>query len=218
MRKLFFLIVIAGGAWQISQNGFPSLSSVKVYDESGNPIVKLITVDDCGKPCQMAKNELKRRRVDFEEITINPNDDSNNDDNLALWKKVGRNSFPLIASGEEVINGSGTPAAMATMLGLNYDDKYLTRTEQRLFKNHFNQDGSPKIVVYGTSWCPGTKKLREELKASNVDFVEIDVERNGDQERLLKTMEIGGYPATWVGYTRVNGTNLKSVNSVLKSY
>ena len=31
-------------------------------------------------------------------------------------------------------------------------------------------------------------------------------------------MEIYGYPATWVGYTRVKGTNLRAVNKVLQSY
>lgn len=216
MRKLILFSAIGFGVWQWTQGGFPSFSQVNAFDEAGNPVVKVYTVDDCGKPCDMALNELKRRRVKFEEKRIDPNNET--DEDVEEWKKLGRNSFPLILSGEEKINGSGTPAAMATMLGLNYDDKYLTSTEQRLFKNHFNPDGSPKIVVYGTSWCPGTKKLREELQASNVDFVEVDVERTGNQDRLLRTMEIGGYPATWVGYTRVNGTNLKSVNTVLNDY
>ena len=216
MRKLILFSALGFGVWQWTQGGLPSFSQVNAFDEAGNPVVEVYTVDDCGKPCDMALNELKRRRVKFEEKRIDPNNETNED--VEEWKKLGRNSFPLILSGEEKINGSGTPAAMATMLGLNYDDKYLTSTEQRLFKNHFNPDGSPKIVVYGTSWCPGTKKLREELQASNVDFVEVDVERTGNQDRLLRTMEIGGYPATWVGYTRVNGTSLKSVNTVVNDY
>ena len=31
-------------------------------------------------------------------------------------------------------------------------------------------------------------------------------------------MGVYGYPTTWVGYSRVNGTNLKAVNAALNSY
>ena len=62
------------------------------------------------------------------------------------------------------------------------------------------------------------KKLREEFDANDVDFIEIDVEKSGEMQTMAETMEIYGYPAPWVGYTRVNGTNLKAVNAVLLSY
>ena len=107
---------------------------------------------------------------------------------------------------------------MAGILGINFGDEYLSRTEKRYYKNHFYADGSPKIVMYGTDWCPYCKKLREEFEANNVDYIEIDVEKSGEMETMLKTMEIYGYPATWVGYTRVNGSNLKAVNAVMRSY
>ena len=52
----------------------------------------------------------------------------------------------------------------------------------------------------------------------NVDYIEIDVEKSAYKNRIIKTMEIGGYPATWVGYTRVNGTDLRAVNKVRNAY
>ena len=79
------------------------------------------------------------------------------------------------------------------MLAKNFDNRYLNSFEERYYENHFNADRSPKIVVYGTSWCPGSKKLREEPRASNVDFVEIDVEKTGEKEQILQTLGIGGY-------------------------
>jgi len=216
MRNLFFILIAGAGAWQWSQGGFSFSSSVSAFDESGNPVVKVLTVDDCGKPCQMAISELKRRRVDFEEIQIDPHQGTG--DAVDLWKAEGQGGFPLIVSGEEKINGSGTPAQVATLLGLNFNDKYFSSAEKRYYKKHFYEGGSPRVVMYGADWCPYTKKLREELQANNIDFVEIDVDKSGQKEKISRTMGISGYPTTWVGYTRVNGSSLKDVDKVLKNY
>ncbi len=56
------------------------------------------------------------------------------------------------------------------------------------------------------------------MNDADIDFIEIDVDRHPNKQNIMQTMEIAGYPATWVGYTRVNGTNLRAVNKVLKSY
>lgn len=217
MRKLIFILVIGAGAWQWHQGELPFLSSAGAFDEAGNPAVWLFTINNCGRPCQDGRNQLKRRRVSFEEKLIDPQDSS--DENVKLWKKMGNNSgFPLIVSGKEKLVGAGSGPMMATFLGLSNGDKYLTSTEKRYFKKHFYADGSPRIIMYGADWCPYCKKLRDELQANNVDFIEIDVEKSGEKERMSKTMEIAGYPATWVGYTRVNGTNLRAVKKTLSSY
>jgi len=216
MRKLVFVVLIGLGAWYSNQGQLPFFSPPGAYDEAGNPVVWLFTIKDCGGHCGTARNQLKRRRVVFEEKLINPNDD--NDENVKLWKKFGRTGFPLTVSGEEKLVGAGSKTMMATFFGLSSGDKYLTGTEKRYFKKHFYPDGSPKIVMYGADWCPYCKKLRDEFQASNIDFIEIDVEKSGEKERMSRTMEIGGYPTTWVGYKRVNGSNLKAVNKVLKSY
>lgn len=217
MRKLIFIMIIGFGAWQWHQGELPFLSPAGAFDEAGNPAVWLFTVKNCGKPCQEARSQLNRRRVSFEEKLIDPQDSS--DENVKLWKKMRQgNGFPLIVAGKEKLVGGGSRPRMATLLALNFGDKHLTSTEKRYFKKHFYQDGSPKIIMYGADWCPYCKKLREELQANNVDFIEIDVEKSGEKERMSKTMAITGYPATWVGYTRVNGSNLKAVKKTLNSY
>jgi len=216
MKKLIILIAMIAGAWHWNLIELPSSSSANAFDEMGAPLVLLYTTNNCGRPCQLARDELKRRRVSFEELDINPADENN--ENVKMWEKLGKNQFPLILSGKEVINGSGTRAQIATFLGLSFDDKYLTKTEKRYFKKHFYADGSPKIVMYGVDWCPSCKSLRGEFKENNIDYIEVDVEKSSEMEKILNTMEIGGYPATWVGYTRVNGTKLKAVNSILHNY
>ena len=106
----------------------------------------------------------------------------------------------------------------ATMLGRSFGEKYLTGFEKRLFRKHFYEDGSPKIVMYGADWCPYCKKLRDEFHANGVDYIEIDVDRSAYKDEILRTMQINGYPATWVGYTRVRGTDLSAVERTRNSY
>lgn len=214
MKKLLIIAAIGVAGWQLHEGNIPFLSSAGAYDDAGNPVVWVFTVDGCAKPCDLAISQLKRRRVPFEEKRIVPGDDG---DEVRFWKRNGRNSFPLIAVGREVSIGP-SKSGLVNLLGLNYGDRYLTGTEKRLFKRHFYPDGSPKIVMYGADWCPHCKKLRTEFNENGVDFIEIDVERSASKETITRAMEINGYPATWVGYTRVNGSTLKAVNKVLKGY
>jgi len=217
MRKLILVIAIGFGTWQWHQGELPFLSPAGAFDEAGNPAVWVFTVKDCGKPCQEARDQLKWRRVAFDEKMINMNDKT--DENVKLWKKLRKdNGFPLIVAGSEKVVGGGSRPRVATLLALNYGEKHLTSTEKGYFKKHFYEDGSPKIVMYGTDWCPGCKKLRKEFRSNDVDYIEVDIEKSGEQERMAKTMEIFGYPATWVGYKRVNGVTLKAVKATLNSY
>ena len=216
MRKLIFVLALGAGVWSWQNGSLPFLSPAGAFDEAGNPVVWFFTIDRCGKPCKMGRNLLDSRRVDYEEILIDPQDDS--DPNVQLWKKVGKDGFPLIVAGNERIVGSGTPPMLATMLGRAFGDRYLTGFERKLFRNHFYEDGSPRIVMYGADWCPHCRRLREEFNADNVDFVEIDVDKSAYKDRILKTMQIAGYPATWVGYTRVRGTSLRAVEKTRNRY
>jgi len=216
VRKLVLFLVIGVGVWYWDKGESLFMSSAGAYDEAGNPVVWIFTVENCGRPCQQGRDGLKRRRVAYEEKQIDLDNDA--DENVKLWKTVrSDNRFPLIVAGDKKIIGSSKPA-IAGMLGANFGDKYLSRNEKRYFKNHFYADGTPRIVMYGADWCGYCKKLRGEFDANNVDFIEIDVEKSSEKQTITRTMEIHGYPATWVGYTRVKGGTFKAVNAVLQSY
>ena len=215
VKKLIIIAVICAAGWHLKDGNIPFLSSAGAYDNSGNPVVWLFTVDGCGKPCDSSRDQLNRRRVDFEEKRIDVNDDS--DEDVKFWERNGRNLFPLIAAGNEIAIGPSS-SKLATVLALTFGEEYLTRNEEILFKDHFYADGSPKIVMYGADWCPYCKKLRTEFTNDNIDFVEIDVDRHAKKDLILRTMQIEGYPATWVGYTRVAGSTLKAVNKVASNY
>jgi glutaredoxin len=105
----------------------------------------------------------------------------------------------------------------ASLLGKAFGENYLTQNEKRYFKAHFNVDGSPRIVLYGTDWCPHCAKLRKKLNVNRASFEDVDVEKDGDKNQSLQTMGVAGYPATWVGYTRVkNVSDCDEIMSLLK--
>lgn len=168
VKKLILFVAIGLGGWYLNDGNIPFLPKAGAYDAAGNPAVWLFTVGGCGKPCDSARNDLKRRRVAFEEKRIDPNNDSQED--LQFWRGKGRNAFPLIAAGSEVSIGPSS-ARLATALALNFGDRYLTRNEKVLFKRHFYADGTPKIVMYGADWCQNCKKLRTELIDNKVDLL-----------------------------------------------
>ncbi len=211
---LMFVIGIFGWLWHTNQ--LPFMQEAGAFDESGQPQVWLFTVKNCGQHCNKARNELKRRRVPFKLMQVNIDNDNNA--NTKLWQTVRTdNTFPLVVAGNDNVRGASSPQ-IAGVLGLNFGKKYLSRTEKHYFKKHFYADGSPKIVMYGADWCGYCKKLRNEFGKNDVDFIEIDVDKSSDKATIVKTLEVYGYPATWVGYTRVNGSTYRAVKAVLKSY
>ncbi len=213
MRKLLLLLAVGIGAWNWYNGSLPFLSSAGAYDEAGDPVVWIFTISNCNKYCDLGLDNLDRRRVPYEEKLIDPQNSS--DPDVKLWKSVGKGGFPLIVSGDEKILGSGSNSQLVNMLGKNFGDTYLTRSERKLFKKHFYEDGSPRIVLYGADWCPYCKKLKEEFAANNIDYLEIDVEKSRNRKNIVDTLEISGYPTVWVGYTRVRGSDFKAVNKLL---
>ncbi len=213
--KKFLLIGLLGVAfWYYNHGQLPSAnkSITPVLDASGNAAVWIFTFNGCGSSCADAVMELRKRKVPFTEKVV-----SAEGSNFKLWEGYKTDdTFPLIIAGEERLTGFYVPD-IASILGNVFGDKYLTQDEQRYFKSHFNSDGSPRVALYGTDWCRYCAALRKELHAHQVSFEDIDVEKTEDKDVMLQTMGIAGYPATWVGYTRVkNGANFSDVMALLK--
>lgn len=217
MKKLFLIGLLGLAYWYYSHGQLPFMGKTiaPALDASGNASVWIFTFDGCGGSCENAVNELKKRNVPYEEKIISPQNPE--EPSFKLWESYGTgNSFPLIVAGDQSLTGFYVPD-MASLLGKTFGNKYLTQFEQRYFKSHFNADGSPRIALYGTDWCPYCAALRKELRANNISFEDIDVEKTGEKDVLLSTMGIAGYPATWVGYTRVKqGDNFSEIMAHLK--
>ena len=132
MRKLILVVLIGAGVWYWNGAELPFTSASGAFDDYGEPEVLMFTIDNCGKACKMGREGLQRRRVAFSEINIDPDDGS--DENVRLWKSFGAtNGFPLIVAGKEKIVGSGSKPQILALLGRNFGNQYLTRTERRYF-------------------------------------------------------------------------------------
>jgi glutaredoxin len=216
VKKIIYIGLLFAAYWYWDKGQLPfGGKNTAAVDAAGNSAVWLFTVEGCGDPCMNAVRELRNRNVPFEEKVISP--ERQDDENFKLWQgyRTGTN-FPLLVVGEQTLTGFYVPH-IAGLLGATFGETYLTHNERRYFKAHFNADGSPRIVLYGTDWCPYCAKLRKELNENHVMFEDVDVEKIGDTNQLLQTMGIGGYPATWVGYIRVNdGSNYNEIMALLK--
>lgn len=208
MKKLLLLFIIGGAAWYWNGGKIPFLSPAGAFDASGKPVVWVFTFADCGAPCLDTLRSLKQRQVAFEEKQVNPKDPEST--HYKTWKKYRTNRFPLIAVGNET-STYFNEAQIVSLLASQFGETYLNPLEKRYFRNHFNADGSPRIVMYGVDWCGYCAALRKEFKDNNVEYIEIDVEKSGEKQVMLQTMQISGYPATWVGFRRVMGTNLSAI-------
>jgi glutaredoxin len=216
VKKLLIVGLLFAAYWYWDKGQLPFCgNSTAAVDAAGNSAVWLFTFDDCGDSCANAVRELRNRNVPFEEKVISP--ERRDEPDFKIWQGYGTgNNFPLLVVGEQTLTGFYVPN-MASLLGKAFGETYLTHNEKRYFKAHFNTDGSPRIVLYGTDWCPHCAALRKKLKGNHVSFEDVDVEKSGDKNQLLQTMGIAGYPATWVGYTRVkNGSDYGEIMALLK--
>ena len=206
MKKLIIIVLIVAAVYAFKPDLFSGLNKKGAFDEQGNPVTLVFSHDKCGKPCSDAVSLLKKRRVDY---SLYPLDGS--DVNQSLWKEYGGvNSFPNVIVGNERVYGS-YKSQIVSALALNYGDTVLTSTERYYIKKHFYDDGSPRLVMYGASWCGYCKKLREKLNDNDVDFIEIDVEKSSQRKAMTDALEISGYPLVYYGYKRMQGPRPKDV-------
>lgn len=212
MKKIIFLVIAVAALYHFKPELFPGSGANGAFDSKGNPQVVVFTAKECNGACEKAVENLNDRKVGFQEVPLD-----GNEDNIKRYKKLGGNGVvPYVIVGSRSVQGF-EKSMMTSVLAQSFGDKYLTRREQVYFNNHFSADGSPVIYIYGASWCTFCKALREELGKRKMDFVEVDVEAASDRAVMTDTMEIGGYPLTYVGYERVvGGGNADAVLAALK--
>jgi glutaredoxin len=214
LKKIIVLLVLGAFYWAWSTGKFNFQSKVAAIDSAGRPMVWVFTHAQCGGVCTDVILLLVQRQVPFEEKRLRSEDRSGPD--FDLWNAIKTsNNLPFTVAGTHSATGFYKPD-LTELLGKTFGDTYLTGTEKRYFSHHFYADGAPRIVMYGASWCPYCKKLREEFTQNQIDFIEIDADQTNEKALMAETMGIRGYPTVWVGYERVRGTSLADVNRVLQ--
>ncbi|MEE9334843.1 MAG: glutaredoxin domain-containing protein [Granulosicoccaceae bacterium] len=213
MRLLTLIAFVGALFWAYNAKLLPGMNGPGgAFAEDGTAKILLFTTPECKEPCAKIVGELHRRRAKFEQVVVSQHDD---DENTQRWVKQGRRKFPFLLAGgfsSTVANGPEVASVLAKTYGL----KYLNRDEKKLYGGHFNDYDEPIVVMYGADWCPYCQKLQKELREANIAFVEIDVPKHRNKASISKTMDIRGYPSTWVGFHRVSGNDIDSVKATIK--
>ena len=198
MKKILLLALLAFAGYKLHQNGYSLLSPSGAFDKKGNPLVVLFVGPGCAQTCDNVVAILDKRNVKFEQISVA------GPDGAPVSNKYGITRFPTTLVGKQEILGDDT-TRITSALAEAYGKDVLTRTEQMAMNNHFDDQGKPKVVMYGTSWCPYCKQQREFFANNKIAFDEFDVEASKPNELAYNVLQGNGYPLTYVGYRRFAG-------------
>jgi len=64
---------------------------------------------------------------------------------------------------------------------------------------------SPQVVMYSTDWCGYCRKARKHFRANNIDFRELDIEKNSRANQEYKKLGGNGVPLIVVGTKLLRG-------------
>ena len=161
--------------------------------------------DNCGRACTEAESFLKGAGIEYERINLSSDAEAEN----RLRSLGGSNTMPQLYTGTRRVDGFHH-LRYKEALGETYGLNALTGNVRDTFASHFYEDGSPKLVMYGASWCPHCKNAREFFQDNGLEFKEWDVEKESEGKRYYQTLEGTGYPLIYVGFRRVSTNTVKS--------
>ena len=210
MRKLLVLIVVCGGIYHFY--GADLFGSKPVaFDESGKPITLLFTVSECGAPCEDAVSLLNKRHIKFEQVVVDHGDEQYQ----RLMDHGGGSAFPILISGSHKISGFNR-MQMISALSEAYGWDVLWQSEAQAIHNHFDNDGKPLVVMYGTQSCGYCRKAEKLFVEQGIEFVDLDIERSYRAKSGYDALKGSGTPLIYVGFRRVEGFNKQKIESALE--
>lgn len=210
MRNLLLLIAIVGGLYHFYGKDYLEYQQ-GAFDEAGNPIALLFTMTDCTTPCDDAIALLERRGIEYEEILIDESEKT-----FERFKDHGGgNTFPLLLAGVNRLDGFNR-MRMTSVLAETYGWDILSKNERRAMEHHFDSEGNPILVMYGTQTCGYCRKAEQLFVDNNVEFIDFDIEQNGLARSNYTTLEGMGTPLIYVGFRRIRGYNKLEIERALK--
>ena len=208
-QNIIILVIIVVAVYLIKPDLF-SLSS-GAFDEDGNPVTMIFTVSEC-KGCGDAVEFFEKREIEYTEYNIDENDE-----NMKLWKKYSKkNVFPTIVSGDLIEYGF-YKIMLISHLALVYGDYALSENENYFMRNHFDDEGIPRVFLYLATWCPYCTKLKQKLNEKNILFEYVDVDISNKKDFITETLDVAGFPIAYVGYNRFQGSNKEIVKNINKT-
>jgi len=209
MRNLLIIIALAFGGYKAYDHYIEVTTAA--YDEQGNPLTLVFTMNSCGQYCNNAIALLNKRNINFTEYNI-----SQSEDNANLMKKYGgKRTLPYIVTGHRKLTGfekNQWVAALAEVHGW----EVLSRSEQKLLRKNFDNNGLPLVVMYSTETCGYCKKAKAYFENEGVTYIERDIKKDRSANSDYKALQGSGTPLIYVGYRRINGFNEKTLDEALE--
>jgi glutaredoxin len=73
-----------------------------------------------------------------------------------------------------------------------------------------------KVVMYSTSWCPYCAMTREYFKSRNIDYLERDIERDAEADRIYQeVLHAEGIPVIVIGDEVIMGYDEEAISEAL---
>ena len=160
-------------------------------------------------PSSSSPSSPRSRSIEFEEIDVAT------DEGRSRSEKFGVRQVPFTVVGSKTVIGSDLPAleaALAEAKGM----EALSPAVQQVMQNHFDEQGKPRVVVYGTETCPYCKRMRAYLDGRTIAYQFIDVSGFGSGRSDFDTLRGRGYPLVFVGFRRIDGYDESKVDQAVK--
>jgi len=203
MKKLIFLVLIIFSGYK----GYQHISAARdngPVAADGTPIAQLFAGSGCGKLCDEVEDILKSRNINYVVIDIGTPEGA----------KYGINQYPVTRVGKQKVMGNDRNQLIAALAEV-YGDAALTKGESMAMQGHFDANGKPLVVLYGTQWCEFCKRERAYLTEHDIPFEDLDVESSSSVKLAYDTLQGAGYPLVYVGYRRFDGYKGKEISDAV---
>lgn len=203
MKNLLIMALLLFGAYQTYQNLYQSRS----FSSATGADVVLFTSATCYAPCADARSLIRQTGLSVEEVQLGDGDTKK----LSRFKAAGGGGrLPLLLTKQSTVVGFHRIeylSALADSEGL----AVLPKKARGVLGSHF-ENGEPKLVMYGTKWCPYCKKARAYFADRGLVYEERDVEDNHGHQVKYKWLNGAGYPLIYFGAKRFDGFNTKALD------
>lgn len=203
MKTILILLVLIAGA--ITYNFYPESLGLPsedagTFNADGTAKAVLFVHADCGGPCDEAVTFLQDKKMAAEIVDVKGNAAA--EKQLRDVTKGKDNGVPVLAVGSEVALGFHQARYRELMFAVEGEEA-LDWPEQQLVAHHFDAEGEPKVVMYGTSWCEYCAAARKRFGELGIEFDEWDVESDSDAQDRFNALRAGGYPLIYIGLQRI---------------
>lgn len=205
MKNFILICLVIFGGYKLYQHKVGN-HHVRLAPD-GRPIAEFFVSSGCGDICEGVASVLKDRKIPHEVIDIQSE----------AGEKSGVLQYPLVRVGKKSVWGDKRNEVVG-MLAEVYGDSALYPAERTVMKSHFDHAGKPRVVLYGTSWCPYCKKQHEYFRERNIRYEYVDVESSDSARQSYEILHGSGYPLIYVGYRAFSGYTERPIQDALAEW